>query len=71
MIGHIQFADVPGRGEPLSGNLNFKVIFEDIRYSHYKGYVAAEYKPTGATQDSFKWLTEFDLGWLNTPAVLK
>lgn len=71
LIGHIQFADVPGRGEPLSGNLNFKCIFDDIRYSHYKGYVAAEYKPTGSTQDSLQWLTQFDLSWLNTPALLK
>lgn len=71
LIGHIQFADVPGRGEPLSGNLNFHGIFEDIRYSHYHGYVAAEYRPTGLTEDSLQWKDEFDLQWLDTPAQLK
>lgn len=70
-IGHIQFADVPGRGEPFSGNLNFKHIFEDIRTSHYYGYVAAEYRPTGKTEDSLKWKDDFELKWLDTLAKLK
>lgn len=66
MIGHIQFADVPGRGEPLSGNLNFKSIFEDIKNSHYHGYVSAEYRPsTGDTLASLGWMNQFDLEWLN------
>ena len=67
MIGHIQFADVPGRGEPLSGNLNFKRIFEDIQQSHYKGYVSAEYRPSeGNTKASLYWMDQFDLaGFLN------
>lgn len=65
MIGHIQFADVPGRGEPLSGNLNFKSIFSDIKNSHYHGYVSAEYRPsTGDTQASLGWMAQFDLEWL-------
>ena len=68
-IGHIQFADVPGRGEPLSGNLNFKRIFEDIKNSHYQGYVSAEYKPSqGDTLASLKWLEQFELDWLNHSA---
>lgn len=66
MIGHIQFADVPGRGEPLSGNLNFKSIFEDIKNSHYHGFVSAEYRPSeGNTQASLHWMNQFDLEWLN------
>jgi hydroxypyruvate isomerase len=68
MIGHIQFADVPGRGEPLSGNLNFKSIFADIKNSRYHGYVSAEYHPsTGDTQASLGWMTQFDLEWLEQP----
>ncbi|EAT11571.1 TIM barrel protein [Bermanella marisrubri] len=66
LIGHIQFADYPGRGEPLSGNLNFKSLFNDIQHSHYKGYVAAEYKPTGKTEDSLAWMENLDLDWLQT-----
>ncbi len=71
LIGHIQFADVPGRGEPLSGNLNFHSIFEDIKYSHYHGYVAAEYKPTKKTEDTLRWMQDMDLKWLDEKAVLK
>jgi len=71
LIGHIQFSDVPGRGEPGTGNLNFIHIFEDIHRSHYHGYVAAEYKPTGNTLDSLQWMQEHDLTWLETKAVLK
>ncbi len=71
LIGHIQFADVPGRGQPFSGQLNFRTIFKDIHFSHYHGYVAAEYKPTGATKDSLNWMQELDLTWLHDKARLE
>jgi len=71
LIGHIQFADVPNRGEPGTGNLNFVNLFEDIHFSHYHGYVAAEYKPTCKTEDSLRWMQEIDLKWLSEPAKLK
>ena len=54
-IGHIQFADVPGRGEPGTGGLDFKSIFYAIEYSSYKGWVGAEYKPTKNTEDTLRW----------------
>jgi hydroxypyruvate isomerase len=71
LIGHIQFADTPNRGEPLTGNLNFNDIFESIHFSHYHGYVAAEYNPTVTTEDSLQWMQQFDLTWLNSQAILK
>lgn len=56
-IGHIQFADVPGRGQPGTGHLDFSVIFAAIAASGYKGWVGAEYHPQGQTADSFySWL---------------
>jgi len=70
-IGHIQFADVPGRGEPDSGQLNFKQIFSSIAHSEYKGYVAAEYKPTGKTEDSLQWMDRYDLDWLEPESILE
>lgn len=54
-IGHIQFADVPGRGEPGTGGLDFKSIFYAIEYSSYDGWVSAEYKPTKYTEDTLRW----------------
>ena len=56
-IGHIQFADVPGRGQPESGTMNFEQLFISIEQSNYEGWVGAEYKPTGSTQESLEWFS--------------
>lgn len=58
-IGHIQFADVPGRGEPGSGDLDFKTLFETIENSGYNGWVGAEYKPTKYAKNTLAWMQEF------------
>ncbi len=55
-IGHIQFADVPGRGQPGTGKIDFDKLFEVIRQSDYSGWCGAEYRPQGKTRDSFGWL---------------
>ena len=54
-IGHIQFADVPNRGQPNTGTLNFKALFSAIEKSNYQGWVGAEYHPVGVTSKSFGW----------------
>jgi hydroxypyruvate isomerase len=55
-IGHIQFADCPGRGQPGTGQINFERIFSTIEKSSYSGWVGAEYKPLGTTSESLGWL---------------
>ena len=55
-IGHIQFADCPGRGQPGTGLINFKHVFSVIEKSAYSGWVGAEYKPVGTTSESLDWL---------------
>jgi hydroxypyruvate isomerase len=55
-IGHIQFADCPGRGQPGTGNVDFDRLFGLIADSSYAGWVGAEYKPMGATAASLSWL---------------
>ncbi len=55
-IGHIQFADPPGRHEPGSGELNWPALFAAIDRLGYKGWVSAEYFPTGNTADSLGWM---------------
>ncbi len=45
-IGHIQFADMPGRHEPGTGSLDFNEIFCAIEESEYDGWVGAEYRPS-------------------------
>jgi hydroxypyruvate isomerase len=55
-IGHIQFADCPGRGQPGTGQINFERVFSAIEKSAYSGWVGAEYNPVGTTSESLGWL---------------
>jgi hydroxypyruvate isomerase len=55
-IGHIQFADCPGRGQPGTGKIDFEFIFSGIEKTNYSGHIGAEYKPVGATPESMGWL---------------
>lgn len=54
-IGHIQFADNPGRGEPGTGEIDFPQLFKLIESSAYQGWLGAEYKPTNGTLNSLNW----------------
>ncbi len=47
-IGQFHFADVPGRHEPGTGEINFRNVFRAIYElgDRYNGYVTAEYEPT-------------------------
>ncbi len=58
-IGHIQFADYPGRGQPGTGRIDFERVFSAIEDSAYSGWVGAEYKPVGTTAESLDWLTPY------------
>jgi hydroxypyruvate isomerase len=55
-IGHIQFADCPGRGQPGTGQIDFAKVFSAIEKSNYAGWVGAEYKPVEGTAGSLGWL---------------
>lgn len=57
-IGHIQFADCPGRGQPGTGSIDFTKLFASIAQTDYNGWVGAEYKPAGTTQASLGWLRQ-------------
>lgn len=62
-IGHVQFADVPGRGAPGSGELDFAPMLETLHETGYRGWLGAEYKPGEAgTQASLGWLPGFKAG---------
>jgi len=45
-IGQFHFADVPGRHEPGTGEINFRNVFKAIYDLGYEGYLTAEYQPT-------------------------
>lgn len=47
-IGYIHIADVPGRFQPGTGEINYTNIFKAIRETGYQGYVGFEFEPKGA-----------------------
>lgn len=57
MIGHIQFADAPGRHEPGTGQIDFPALFAHVDAIGYEGWVSAEYRPSGKTEDSLGWMS--------------
>lgn len=56
IIGHIQFSDLPGRGEPGSGTLDLDSFFATMASLPYAGWIGAEYRPSGETLASLGWL---------------
>lgn len=63
-ISHIQIADVPGRHQPGTGEIDFRRFFDAVDRSGYKGWVVLEYIPEGPTAEGFGLLR--DLGLLPT-----
>lgn len=55
-IKHIQIADSPARNEPGTGELHWPFIFDAIDASGYDGWVSAEYRPKGKTEDGLGWM---------------
>ncbi|MGO4535124.1 TIM barrel protein [Leifsonia sp. 2MCAF36] len=52
LVGHVQAADVPGRGEPGTGLENWESHLHVLRTLGYKGLWGMEYRPSVATQTS-------------------
>lgn len=59
-LGHVQFADCPGRHEPGTGNIDFLTLRYKLLGTGYQGLWAAEYHPSGTTLET--------LGWMEMPA---
>jgi len=52
-IGHLHVADVPGRHEPGTGEINYRNVFAALLKCGWEGYAGLEYAPsTELTQDS-------------------
>lgn len=56
LIGHVQFADTPGRHEPGTGTTDFASAFAALRRGGYADWVAAEYDPATRTEDGLGWM---------------
>ena len=58
-IGHLQIADVPGRNEPGSGEINFNWLLPHIDGLGYQGWIGAEYLPKGDTLQGLSWAAPY------------
>lgn len=54
-IGHIQFADYPGRHEPGSGAIDFKAVLSAIQQSGYEDCIGLEYIPLLQGVETLNW----------------
>jgi hydroxypyruvate isomerase len=61
-IGHVQFADPPGRHEPGTGEVNFATIKRTLEEIGYRGWVSLEYWPSDPEGDPFAWLPRDERG---------
>jgi hydroxypyruvate isomerase len=58
-VGHIQIADVPGRHEPGTGEINYPWWLRELDAMCYRGWVGCEYIPQGRTEDGLAWMGPF------------
>lgn len=59
LIGHVQIAAVPDRGEPDAGEVNFLHLLAHLRDLGYAAPVGAEYRPRRGTEAGLGWLARF------------
>lgn len=55
VVGHVQIASVPDRHEPDEGEINYRAVYAAVDRVGYRGWVAAEYRPRGRTEDGLGW----------------
>jgi hydroxypyruvate isomerase len=58
-IGNIQIADIPGRGEPGTGDIDYDSFLTTLDHIGYNKWVALEYTPTGSTIETLKWIEKW------------
>ena len=55
ITAHMQIADVPGRHEPGTGEINWRYVFARMDNLEYSGWVGCEYRPLGGTVAGLAW----------------
>lgn len=56
LIGYYHVARVPGRYEPLGGEINLPPVIEAIAGTGYNGYIGVEYRPIGSATEAYSKL---------------
>ncbi len=58
LIRHMQLADVPGRHQPGTGEINYPYLFRLLDELGYDGWIGCEYTPQGDTAATLRWFEE-------------
>jgi hydroxypyruvate isomerase len=58
-IAHLQLADVPGRHEPGTGDIDFGAMLTHIDRIGYTGWIGCEYIPKTTTVDGLGWAAPY------------
>jgi hydroxypyruvate isomerase len=58
LIGYLHVADVPGRHEPGTGEINYANVMQQVNEAGYNGYVGLEYQPASDSFQSLRAITE-------------
>jgi hydroxypyruvate isomerase len=66
IIGHLQCSQVPLRHEPDGeGEINYPFVFAEVDRLGYQGWIGAEYRPRGRTEDGLGWARPYGLVSVN------
>jgi hydroxypyruvate isomerase len=58
VIGYLQIADVPGRGEPGSGAIDWSATLGIVAASGFEGRIGLEFYPTRPTHDAIRHILD-------------
>ena len=53
-VGLIHIADVPGRHEPGTGEINYRNVYKKLAELRYRGVIAMEFYPTGDVVETLR-----------------
>jgi hydroxypyruvate isomerase len=53
-LHHVHVADVPGRNEPGTGEINYANVFRALDEAGYEGWCGMEFRPTGSSVDALE-----------------
>jgi 2-dehydrotetronate isomerase len=57
LAAHVQIGGFPGRTEPDRGTLDHRAFLARLDADGYSGFVSAEYRPAGRTEDGLGWMS--------------